>query len=382
MKIALFTDTYTPQINGVAKTLEKYTQYMKKQKLNYRVFAPGNDDNNYDDNIKRFLGIKFLLYPQLKVPLPNYFSIVKELNNFKPDIIHVATPFSIGLCGLKYSKSYNVPLVSSFHTNFHQYVNYFNMNFLYNIVWNYLLWFHNNCLINFCPSNSTMNLLKEKGFSNLKIWDRGIDKGIYNPKFRNNNYRNKLGVNDKTVFLYVGRLSPEKDIDILISTIKRLNINYMDKIHFLIVGDGPFYKSLKKNEFPNVTLTGFKKGKELSTIYASSDIFLFPSSSETFGNVILEAMASGLPVIACKNAGVIDKNLIKSSLITCKPRNGNDFFNASELLLNHKEYRDFLISKGLNYISSKSWDNVFSSLIDNYSTILDHDALNICKKAV
>ncbi|MTI47425.1 glycosyltransferase family 4 protein [Sporosalibacterium faouarense] len=376
MKVALFTDTFLPQINGVTKTLGKLIEHMEENDIDYRVFAPVDGDVEYNNRIIRFFSFKFFLYPDCRVSLPNYYSITKELDEFQPDIIHVVTPFNIGLWGLRYAKSRNVPLVSSYHTNIPQYLEYFKLNFLANISWEFFRWFHKHCEINYCPSQSTFILLKEEGINNLEIWDRGIDTNKFSPTHRDIEFRNSLEINDKLVFLYVGRMSPEKDLDIFMNVAKRLNQRYRDKIHFLMVGDGPMKKELDESKPDNMTFTGFIKGKELAKVYASSDIFMFPSSTETYGNVILEAMASGLPTIACLAGGIIENLKDNYNGLGCGVREENEFFNACEQLITSDDYRRNIGKNARKYTLERSWHKVFNNLFNSYNSVISKDLLD------
>ncbi len=371
MKVAIFTDTYLPQINGVTKTLGRFVEYMEKNNIDYRVFAPVDGNKEYNDKIIRFFSFRFFLYPECRVSLPNYFAMSKQLRNFNPDIIHIVTPFNIGLCGLKYAKDYNVPLVSSYHTNIPEYLEYFNLKFLSNVSWDFFRWFHAHCQKNYCPSKVTMELLESKGINNLEIWGRGINTNKFTSKNRSQDFRKKYSINDKLAILYVGRVSPEKDLDVFIEAAKRLNKKYYEKIHFVVVGNGPMLNELKDQGITNMSFTGFLKGESLQEAYASSDIFMFPSSTETYGNVILEAMASQVPVIACY-AGGIKENLIDGyNGMACKVRDVDDFYESCEKLILNQDLRELLKKNGREYTLKRTWDSIYDKLIDSYEGVID-----------
>ena len=370
MRIAFFTDTFLPQINGVAKTLSKFVDYMEKHNIDYRIFAPSFHDQELHNNVLRSRSFKFVLYPQCRLSVPNYFSIARELDEFNPDIIHVVTEFNMGLCGLRYAKSRNIPVVSSYETNISQYLEYYNLKFLESPSWKYFKWFHNKCDINYCPSMATVNLLKEHGFANPDIWERGIETDMFSPDFRDVNLRKSMGIDDKVVFLYVGRVSPEKDLDLFIKTAKRLNKKNTDKVHFVIVGDGPSLKDLKEAAPSNMTFTGFLKGKDLSAMYASSDVFLFTSPTETLGFVILEAMASGHALVSC-NAGGVSDNLIDGyNGIACREKNAEDFYRGAEKVLLDEEFRKTLSRNARTFALTKSWNSTFDRLIGSYHELI------------
>jgi glycosyltransferase involved in cell wall biosynthesis len=277
----------------------------------------------------------------------------------------------MGLCGIKYAKTRNVPIVSSYETNICQYLEYYRLKFLEQPSWKYLKWFHGKCDRIFCPSQVSARLLTDHGFKNISIWERGIESESFSPEFRDISLRKSLGIDDKLVFTYVGRVSPEKDLSIFIKTAKMLNEKYKNRIHFLIVGDGPCLKDLKGVAPDNMTFTGFMSGIELSKIYASSDIFLFTSPTETLGFVILEAMASGLAIIACSSGGVSDNLIDGFNGLACREKNELDFFLASERLILDFDYRHALSKNARNYALDKSWNKTFDKLILDYNNIIN-----------
>ncbi|MBC2580055.1 glycosyltransferase family 1 protein [Clostridium sp. DJ247] len=371
MKIAVFTDTFLPQINGVTNTLGKLVEYYEAANIEYLIFAPDNDiKENEHYNIERFFSLKFFLYPECRIAIPNFIRLNASLSNFNPDIIQLMTEFNMGISGLTYGKKHGIPTISNYTTNFSQYLNYYNLDFLENYTWNYMRWFHNQNDLTLCPSEEIRELLKNQGISNTDIFSRGIDSERFNPKLRSNDLRTQLGVQDKLVFLYVGRVSPEKDLDILIESYKEVFKKYGNKIALIITGEGPYLEKCK-NELPKETIfTGFMKGRELAEIYASSDIFVCPSSTETFGNVILEAMASGLSVIGADAGGVKDTIKHRVNGLKFKPRDVNELINSMLELIEYEDLRNALKINGRNTGLSRSWNRIFDGLLDTYNDVL------------
>lgn len=369
MKIAIFTDTFYPQVNGVAKTLEKFKEYMDKNGIEYRVFAPKFDKSASDDNVLRFKSFSLPFYPDCRLSIPNYFTICRELDSFKPDIIHVMTEFNMGLCGLRYAKTHKITVVSSYETNIPEYMQYYHLKFLENGAWRFFKWFHTKCNKSYCPSNATVDLLKNKGLTNVEVLARGIEVENFSPDFRDDSFRESHNIDDKIVFLYVGRISPEKDLKVLINVARKLNLEYADKVHFLMVGDGPSLNDLKGNAPGNMTFTGFLRGAELSKIYASADIFMFTSPTETLGLVLLEAMASGLSIISCNAGGVTDNLIDNYNCITCREKNEDDFYKAAKALVKDQKLRQKLSVNARNYAIGKNWDDSFDKLIKDYEEI-------------
>ena len=375
MKVAIFSDTFLPQINGVTETLIKFMDYMDNHNIDYRIFAPYYDklsNVNDSDKIVRLRSVKCVFYPQCRISIPRYSSIALHLDEFKPDIIHAITSFGVGIQGFKYARDYGIPLVSSYETNIPQYLDYYHLRFLTNFSWDFYLWFHSKCDKNYCPSKATLEMLKEKGVENLDIWERGVDVDRFTPNSRDQEFRDSIGIGDKITFLYVGRVSPEKDLDVFVSVAERLNIKYKDKIHFIIVGDGPSLKDLKKKAPDNITFTGFLRGEKLYKAYSSSDVFLFTSPTETLGFVLLEAMSSGLPAVACNEGGIRDTLINGYNGISCNEKAEDEFYNACEKLITDDTLRITLAENARNYMLEKSWEKTFDRLISSYQEVIDN----------
>ncbi|MEC9489746.1 MAG: glycosyltransferase family 1 protein [Halanaerobiales bacterium] len=374
MKIAIFTDTFAPQINGVTKNLNRLLNYFSVQGIEYLLFAPESESRTesiYENNVVRLKSMNFFLYPELKFTLPNYLKVRSKLMKFKPDLFHLITPFNIGLTGLYAARQSDSPIVASYHTNFDQYLDYYNLNFLEKAAWKYLRWFHDQALRNYCPSEETRKELAAKNFINLDIWGRGIDSNLFSPAHRNSEFIKKHNLEDKISILYVGRIAREKNLSLLLNSFESLNQKYGRKIKLIITGDGPELKSLKKEAPDNVIFTGFKKGRELSQIYASADIFAFPSVTETYGNVIIEAMASGLPVVAISAGGVKENLINKYNGLAVKKNNSAEFSLQLEQLLINDRLRDALAHNARQYALEQGWDHVFESLDKSYQQVID-----------
>jgi glycosyltransferase involved in cell wall biosynthesis len=313
MKIAIFTDTFYPEINGVARTLKRFTDYLSEQNITVKVFAPTSHSNEYVSNqIHRFKSLSFFLYPDCRVAFPNLFHIKEELEKYKPDLIHVATPFNIGLCGVYYAKKLNIPIVGSYHTDFDYYLQFYDLTFLSKLLWKYMNWFHRPFKKLFVPSIETLEQLKTHGFMNLEIWPRGVDCQFFHPFYDKLSVRQKYSIRKKYMLTYVGRLAPEKDVKTLLGIAKSLPSEVNENIQCLIIGDGPLREQIQKEAPANMTFTGYLKGQQLAEVYSASDLFVFPSPTETFGNVVLESLASGTPVIGADSGGV--KNIIQDGV--------------------------------------------------------------------
>ncbi|MGJ7922540.1 glycosyltransferase family 4 protein [Neobacillus sp. LXY-4] len=369
MKIALFTDTFYPDINGVAGTLKRFTDYLASQNISVKIFAPDTHSEEYvSSQLYRFKSLPFFLYPECRLAFPNLLDIKSELQSFGPDLIHVATPFNMGLCGVYYAKKLNIPLVGSYHTDFHYYLQYYDLLFLAKYLWKYMNWFHRPFKKVFVPSYETMIQLKRHGFTKLELWPRGVDCQLFHPFYNKHEVRRKLGVTGKHLLTYVGRLAPEKDVSLLLELARLIPADM--NVQWLLVGDGPLRETLEKEAPSNMLFTGYLKGEVLAEVYAASDVFVFPSSSETFGNVVLEALASGTPVVGAKAGGV--KNIIQSGLTgkLVEPGNVQEFLDAIQMLLNHDSLRFQMGMEGRKYALTQKWEHIFENLLSSYEDVI------------
>lgn len=375
MRVALFTDTFVPDVNGVAKTLAGWVNDLESRGVQCKVFAPHNTSAAETDQrmVERFYSIPFLLYPDCRMAIPNPASAGRILRSFAPDLIHVATPFNLGLLGLHYAKRHHVPVVASYHTNFDQYLAYYKLQWMEPMLWKYMIWFHQDCRKIYVPSESTRRHLQEKGLKNLEIWSRGVDIRRFHPLVDRERVLRACNIPaSKFVLLYVGRLAPEKSTDILMRTFDSLNGAVRRNAHLILAGDGPLLGPLQEQYAgrTDITFTGFRQGSELSDLYAAADLFVFPSATETFGNVVLEAMASGTAVIGAEAGGVADNIRHGRTGLLCKPGSVSDFVEAVERLYYDPSLREKLAREGRRYTLHQSWDRIYSRLFDSYLEVL------------
>ena len=300
MKISIVTETFLPSTDGVVTRLRASIDYLLDQGHEIQVIAPDLGVRSYR-NI-RFDGVQprtFFLYKHRKFGMPTR-TIKTYLEEFDPDLVHVVNPAFMGYSGIKYGKKLGVPLIASYHTHVPKYADYYNMSWSEPLLWWHFRRMHNKADINLCTSQAILEELNEQNFYNMHLWKRGVDTERFNPELRDSDMRRRLSNDhpDKTLLLFVGRLAFEKEIDSLVPLLEQ-----KPDAHLAIVGDGPYRSELEKNfgHLENVTFTGFLHGEELARAYASADAFMFPSTTETLGLVILEAMASGLPVIAAES---------------------------------------------------------------------------------
>lgn len=376
MRIAIFTDTFAPDVNGVARILSHYTNYLEEKGIEFIVFAPNNKSSEpFSTHINRFMSFPFFLYPECRLALPNFFKIKAKLKEFQPDIIHIVTPFNIGMCGLRYAKKYHVPVVGSYHTNFDQYLAYYDLQFLSKFFWKFMRWFYRHLSLTFVPSQDTLDQLRKMGFTRMTIWGSGVDCELFHPDYSKDELRKKYQIEEPFLLSYVGRLAPEKEVATLMKIARSLPQEVKEKVHWLITGDGPSKEEMEQMAPENMTFTGYLDGKELAHVYAASDLFIFPSVTETFGNVVLEALAAGTPVIAAKAGGV--KHIVQHEQtgLLCEPRNIEQFIAAITLLINDHELRKEMTNQAREYALTQTWDIIFDTLLSHYEQIVNQKTL-------
>ena len=374
MRIAYFTDTYLPEINGVTRTLSRLGAYLDEQRIHHMVVAPSYDKTESGPSgyrrVRRFAGFAPALSPESRLAFPRFRDIEECCETFKPSLIHVTTELGIGFKGMRYALARNIPLVMSYQTDYCRYLRYFNLGFLRPLLEKYLSWFYAFARRILVPSRHTMEELFRRQYRNLDLWSRGIDAVRFNPGRRREALRNKLG-KDTCIFLYVGRLSREKSLDMLLHAAAELERRFPRKTAFVFTGDGPCAESIKKSGLGNVVLTGFKQGRELEELYASADCFAFPSGTETFGNAALEAMASGLPVAGVSGGGVTDFLVHGHNALLCPPGDAGAFTGNLVSLMTNRGLRAALAENARRSALSRNWDQVFQGLIKVYAEVID-----------
>jgi len=305
VKIAFFTETFLPKVDGIVTRLTKTIQNLVQAGDEVTVFCPEGCPSHYMG--AKVVGVPAMplpLYPELKLGLPGP-GVSDELENFKPDLIHVVNPAVLGLGGIWLAKTNNIPLVASYHTHLPKYLEHYGMGMLEPLLWELLKAAHNQATLNLCTSTAMVQELSEKGIQNTALWQRGVDTEIFKPELRSEQMRTRLLGNfsdEGSLLIYVGRLSAEKQIERIKPVLEAL-----PNTRLALVGDGPYRQQLEKIfQGTSTTFVGYLSGNELASAYASGDAFLFPSSTETLGLVLLEAMAAGCPVVGANKGGIPD----------------------------------------------------------------------------
>ena len=305
MRIAFFTETFLPKVDGIVTRLTKTLQHLVAAGDEVLIFCPeGAPDSYLGAKVVGVPALPLPLYPELKLALPRP-AVSEALEQFRPDLVHVVNPAVLGLGGIWLAKSRNLPLVASYHTHLPKYLEHYGMGMLEPLLWELLKAAHNQASLNLCTSTAMVAELAAKGIQHTALWQRGVDTDLFRPELRNESMRARLhGPYDDTgnLLLYIGRLSAEKQIERI-----RPVLEAMPQTRLALVGDGPHRQQLERCfEGTPTTFVGYLAGQELASAYACGDAFLFPSSTETLGLVLLEAMAAGCPVVGADRGGIPD----------------------------------------------------------------------------
>ena len=373
MKIAFFTETFLPKVDGIVTRLTKTIEFLTKNGDEVIVFCPeGCPDSYKGATIVGVAAMPLPLYPELKLGLPGP-AVSDKLEEFKPDLIHVVNPAVLGLGGIWLAKTNNIPLIASYHTHLPKYLEHYGMGMLEPLLWELLKAAHNQALLNLCTSTAMVNELEEKGIQRTALWQRGVDTTNFRPELRSDKMREKLfGKYQKTdsLLIYVGRLSAEKQIE----RIKPV-LDNIPGACLALVGDGPYRGQLEKIfENTQTNFIGYLSGEELASAYASGDIFLFPSSTETLGLVLLEAMAAGCPVIGANKGGIPD--IIDDGINGClynpdeKDNGERSLIEATKKILVDKNKKETMRKEARKEAEKWDWNQATLQLQKYYSETL------------
>jgi glycosyltransferase involved in cell wall biosynthesis len=304
LKIAIVTESFLPKVDGIVTMLTKTVECLRQSGDEVMIFAPsGGPAEIFGAEVVSMPSVAFPLYPELRLALPRT-SMRQKIESFRPDLLHVFEPVLLGVGGIYYSAELRLPLVISYHTNLPAYLSYYKLGLIEKLTWKLMRIRHQRANLNLCTSKAMIEDLANHGIEDLALWERAVDTVSFRPGTGTPEMRSRLsgGHPDAPLVLYVGRLSAEKEV----VRLKEL-FAAVPGMRLAIVGDGPMRAELERNlEGTATVFTGYLQGAELESAYGSADLFVLPSQTETLGLVLLEAMAAGCPVVACRAGGVPD----------------------------------------------------------------------------
>ncbi|MBI2796985.1 MAG: glycosyltransferase family 1 protein [Gemmatimonadetes bacterium] len=367
VRLAVFSDTWLPQVNGVTRTLDRLVKAIRARGGDARAWTTSDPGAQPDADIVRYPSRSFWAYPQLQLARPDAAWATRELTAFRPTLVHASTPFGIGLGGRSAAKRLGVPFVTSYHTSLSAYAKFYHLGALSAPGWAFLRWFHNSGRRTYCPTRAIERELVDHAFAGTRIWSRGIDAERFSPSFRSPSLRAELGVSDDTFLVtYIGRIALEKGLDTLVKGMREIVARTgTRKIAFALAGDGPYDEACRREAPAGTRFVGMLAGDRLSAFYASGDLFVFPSVTDTFGNVLLEAMASGLPVLGA-DSGPTRELLDEGRGALFPAANPGALATAVLALADDPARRVRMREAGLAYARVRSWDAIFDDLVLDY----------------
>lgn len=370
MRIVFFTESLLPLVDGVSHTLGHLFASLEEEGIDFRVYAPflPPPEIPWQHRVRLVRSFPFPLYRDYRVSVPGGRRIAAEIDEYQPDIVHVVSPTPMAIWAQAYARSRGVPVIATFHTHFVSYLPYYGFRPLDRIGWRILRWFHGRCAATFAPTTSIIDELNRHGIPNVKLWSRGVDACRFSPVWRDPALRAELGASDETpLVLLVSRLVKEKDLADLVA-MDRVLRQRGRRYRLALVGDGPLRSSLER-DLPHAHFAGHQCGPQLSRWYASADIFVFPSTTETFANVVQEAMSSGLPAVVVDRGGpqaVIEPG--RSGLVA-RAHDPVDLADKVERLLVDADLRAAMSAAARGRAQERSWQAVNAVLIREYEAI-------------
>ena len=373
MRVTLVTETFAPQVNGVSRTLGQLVAYLESVGDTVQVVHPDYGPGAAGRDRWQVKSAPLPFYREVSVPLPPFGPVLRAIDAFQPDLIHVATEITLGWTVLRHALKRQIPIVSSFHTNFDQYCDHYHLGWARGVAWRYLRWFHNRTTETYVPSQVTVDDLTARGFERLILWPRGVDGDLFRPaRPRRTEIRQALGFGPEDVVIgHVSRLAAEKNAPFLAEAL-RLVAEARPQVKFLIVGDGPERANFEAKMGPSARFVGYRSGDDLADHYSSMDLFGFASVTETFGNVVLESLASGLPVVALKAGGVgsiVDDGVTGQLVEPDQPPQA--MARALIELIDQPARRHLMAGAAREYATEQTWESIMSRLRGNYLDVLD-----------
>lgn len=336
LRLAIVTETYPPEVNGVALSLSRFVEGLSQLNHEIQLVRPRQQNDVPVPSVGQIeevltIGLPIPKYPNLKMGLPAKRRLVGQWTMRRPDLVHIVTEGPLGWSALEAARKLKIPVSSDFRTNFHSYSQHYGVGWLKRPIVGYLRKFHNKTALTTVPTEHMRRELSGIGFRNVRVLSRGVNAVLYSPEKRSVGLREQWGVNEKHfTMVHVGRLAAEKNLALLMRAYIALR-NVDSRVRLVMVGDGPERSSLEQR-YPEVIFAGVRHGEDLAAHYASADLFVFPSLTETFGNVTLEAMASGLPVVAFDYAAAAQYVTVGSGYLAALDSE-DDFIRGCEKML-------------------------------------------------
>lgn len=361
MRIAYVTETYPPELNGVSLTVRRAEEFLRRCGHDIEMIRPrqAHEPKRDDGDVWLAPGMAIPMYPDLRFGFPVARALMERWQRVTPQLVHVATEGPLGWSAVRAAGRLGIPATSDFRTNFHHYSRYYRLGWIEGIVARYLRAFHNATARTFVPTTEIRDILADQGFCNLEVVGRGVDAELFHPGRRSKHLRMQWGARDNVpVLLYVGRLAAEKNIDLVFEAMQRV-AERTPGAKLVVVGDGPMRSELE-GHYRDAIFLGRREGEALATVYASADIFLFPSVTETFGNVVLEAMASGLLVVAY-DTGAAREHLYSTGIGVVAPDSEQSFISQACIFARYLTRYQPVRERSRAMAERAQWDDILAN---------------------
>jgi phosphatidylinositol alpha 1,6-mannosyltransferase len=380
MRIAYFNANLRRGQDGVTRVMYKMFEGALARRHDAMAFASTMPDSQ--DQIIPMQKVRSVVLPLQKnyrLALPGYLMFARALGKFAPDIIHINSPCTLGFAAMKYARQFDIPVVATYHTHFPTYPRYYRLSAREELTWKVSRYLYNRMDRTFVPTMPILHELTAHAIDRLEYLPHGADLSLFNASRRSQSWREHIAKDDKPVVLFVSRLVWEKDLAVLAQAYQILRQRQLD-FEMVIVGEGHARKEFQEM-MPGAHFLGYQSGQALAESYASSDIFVFPSTTETFGLVTIEAMASGLVPIAAKvggATGIIEEG--KSGLFA-EPLSGEDLAHGVDRLIANRKLRVELANGALRRSRDFSWKSILAQLFDSYQSVINEHKRDLARAA-
>jgi len=375
MRVLISAESFLPRSNGVTNSVLRVSRYLKSQGHEVLIIASGDGPSRVEEiEIRRVPALALKRIAQVDIPRVKVKTLIPILEDFKPDIIYLASPFLLGEQVRKAGVRCNIPVIANYQTDVSGFIDFYGLTTAKTIVEKRLKKIHKGSTLTLAPSTESISFLRSLGIENIRHWGRGVDLEQFNPAWRSEKLRKYWGADSDTLIIgFVGRLAPEKQVHKLAS-IADVGLLADKKIMQVIVGEGPTRESLEKS-IPKAVFTGHLNGKELSKAVASMDLLITTGENETFCQVIQEAMAAGLAVVA-PNAGG-PKDLISDGVdgFLYEPGDNLDIRKKVLRAIFDREQLEKMSLAAYSKVQGKTWDQVCQQLLSIFSEVIDAELL-------
>lgn len=368
-RVALFAESFPPKIDGVSKSAYLTLRYLQQTGREVLVFAPDTSVPRVGPSQVvrlRALGLPFA--PETRVAYPPVLSVNRHLDEFQPDLIHCFSPAVMSVSAIQAGRKRGIPVIANYQTDLPAYSRYYGLGVFSSFVRNWLRYMHNQSHLTLVPSHFTLRQLQDHGFKRMRVWRRGVNHIRFDPKHRSPAVRERLLAGrdpNSLLCIYVGRIAQEKRIDLL------LDVARTPGVALTIVGDGAARDELQALfEGTDAVFTGYLVGEELSQAFASADVFTFASPSETFGQVVQEAMAAGLPCVVINQGGITDLITDGENGYVC-PDDPKAFARAVCTLRDNPELRAQMGQASRTQAEQYPWEVIMAQLETYYQEAIE-----------